>query len=180
MSRIRRTLTLSVTASFIAAATTGCSLLAPNSAPVASVLPTRSTADPSVDYNKPAHVCEALAATVHRVDTVVDQGPQDAYRRATAYMDPQLAKAIAVTHAVPETVQWQQWRAHRAYVDVRLDPYAGDALPEPNAGEQHHAVLVTVWPIGRDSWRGPAQRRTVVCALRAAVTGWRVSGYEIG
>jgi len=164
----------------VAAAVSGCSPSAPKPAPDVSATAAASAADPAVDFHEPGQVCDAFAAAVYLVDTTVDRAPQDGYRRAAAYLDTRLTAVLAVTHPVPQTVQWQNWAVHRAYADVRLDPYAGDALPPPTDGEAHRAVVVTVWPIGRDGWRGPAQRHTVVCTLRLADTGWRVSDYETG
>lgn len=173
----RRTLTLLVTAAFSVAAS-GCASSAQGPAPVASA--TLPGADPAVDYHEPGQVCDAFAAAVYRVDTTVDRGPEDAYWRAAAYMDAPLAAAVAVAYPVPQTPQWQQWAEHRGYTDVQVDPYAGDALQPVTVREAHHAAVVMVMPIGRDGWRGPAQRRTVVCTLVAADTGWRVSSYETG
>jgi hypothetical protein len=178
MTRTRRTLVLLAIAAVAAACASGCSPASPPSAPVPSA--TAAAADPAVDYRDPERVCRAFAAALHRADTTVDGGPDEAYRRATAYMDARLAAAVAAQPPVPQTPQWQQWAAHGVFLDVQVGPYAGDALPPATEGVQHHAAVVTAWPIGRDGWRGPAQRRTVVCTLRIGDAGWRVAGYETG
>lgn len=172
----RRTLTVLMAA--LAIGTSGCSSSPPSSLPPVSA--TAPAANPSVDYREPRQVCDAFAVAVYRVDTTVDRGPQDAYRRATAYVDAELAAAVAAAPAAPLTPLWQQWTAHGVYVDVQTAKYAGDALPSATDGEQHHATVVTTRPVGRDGWHGPAQRRTVVCTLRQGGAGWRVSAYETG
>ncbi len=122
----------------------------------------------------------AFAVAVFRVDTTVDGGPGDAYRRAAAYMDASLTAEVVAERSLPVTVEWQEWVAHRAYVDVDVEPYAGDALPPAGGDKRYEAVLVASRPVGRDGWRGPEQQYTVECVLRSAGGGWRVSGYEIG
>lgn len=155
-----------------------CSTVAPYPTPTTPTTPPAS--DPAVDYGDPSRVCGAFAAAVFRVDTAVDRGPEDGYRRAAAYLDGPLAAAVAAAPPVPLTPQWQQWVAHRAYVEVRVAPYAGDALPPSTDDEVHHAAVITARPVGRDGWRGPAQRSTVTCTLRRGDGGWRVTGYETG
>lgn len=179
MIRIRRILTLLVAAALCIAAS-GCSPSVQGPAPAASATAAPPAADPAVDGHEPGRVCDAFAAAVYRVDTTLDRGPQDAYWRAAAYMAAPLVAAVAIPHPVPRTPQWQQWAVHRALTDIQVDPYAGDALPPVAGGEQHYAAVVAVWPIGRDGWRGPMRRHTVVCVLRPAEAGWRVSSYEAG
>ncbi|MGI5213875.1 hypothetical protein [Plantactinospora sp. CA-290183] len=125
-------------------------------------------------------MCEGFAATAHRIDTTIDQDPAAAYQRSVAYLDARLAAAVARRDPVRQTVQWQAWIHYRAYTEVQVAPYAGDALPPDTAEQRHHAVLVTVQPVGRDGWRGPLERHTVVCTLQPSTIGWRISGYEIG
>ncbi|MDG4784931.1 hypothetical protein O7626_03115 [Micromonospora sp. WMMD1102] len=125
-------------------------------------------------------MCEAFAAAVHRIDTTIDEDWAAAYQRAVAYLDATLAGSAALRDPVRQTVQWQEWVHHRAHTEVQIAPYAGDALPPDTAEQRHHAVLITVQPIGRDGWRGPLERHTVVCALQPSTGGWRISDYEIG
>ena len=175
MISVQRIVVLLVAAVLAAA----CSPAAPRRTAPSPVL-TLPAPDPAIDYSHPERVCAAFGAAVYRVDTTVDTGPADAYHRAAAYVDAALAAAISGQQPV-QTPQWQEWASHRARVEVRVDPYAGDALPPARDDEQHHGVLVTAVPVGRDGWRGPAALRTVVCTLRpAGGSGWRISGYETG
>ncbi|WP_230415874.1 hypothetical protein [Micromonospora tarapacensis] len=133
-----------------------------------------------MDYRDPPAVCEAFAATVHRIDTTVDQDPANAYQRSAAYLNATLAAAVASRDPVRQTPRWQEWTLHRASTEVQVGPYAGDALPPDTDEQRHHATLITTQPVGRDGWRGPVERHTVVCTLRPTTVGWRISDYEIG
>lgn len=144
--------------------------------PPAAVASTAGSAN--VDMRDPRQVCEAFAAAVYRVDTAVDGGPQDAYIRAAPYLSPALAASATGVTPVRQTLQWWQWSGHRAFTEVRVAMYAGDALPASTDNEQHHAAIVTVQPTGRDGWRGPQQRHTVVCVLQPSTASWQISSYE--
>lgn len=163
----------------VAVAAGGCTSAPPSrhaATPSAAVV--SAAGDPNVDLHDPRQVCEAFAAAVYRVDTAVDGGPQDAYRRAAPYLSPALAASIAGATPARQTSQWEQWIRHRAFTEVQVAAYAGDALPESTADEQHHAAIVTVRPTGRDGWHGPQQRHTVVCVLQPGTAGWQISSYE--
>ncbi|MFK3984488.1 hypothetical protein ACI2K4_29455 [Micromonospora sp. NPDC050397] len=169
-------LAIALTAGFLGA----CSATRPQPRPQASATPAPLAVDPSVDYRDPSAVCEAFAIAAHRIDTAVDQGPADAYQRTAAYLDATLAAAATVRDSVRQTPQWQEWALHGASTDVQIGPYAGDALPPDTAEQQHRTVLITSQPVGREGWRGPLERHTVVCTLRLTTVGWRISDYEIG
>ncbi|WP_189050422.1 hypothetical protein [Micromonospora sonchi] len=157
-----------------------CSTPGPQPQHQESSAPTSLAIDPSVDYRDPSAVCAAFAAAVHRLDTTVDRDPADAYQRATAYLDATSAAALASSGPMRRTPLWQEWTSHRAYIKVRVGPYAGDALPSDTADQRQAAALVAVRPVGRDGWRGPIERHTVTCVLRPAMGGWRISEYEVG
>ncbi|MFY1633709.1 hypothetical protein ACN27F_10585 [Solwaraspora sp. WMMB335] len=151
----------------------------PQARPEVTVTPGPLAVDPSVDYLDPPAVCEAFAAAVHLIDTNVDRDPADAYQRTAAYLDATLAAAVSSRALPRRSPWWQEWTLHRAYSEVQVSAYAGDALPPNTAEQRHHAVLTTVQPVGRDGWRGPLQRHTVVCTLRLTTVGWRISDYEV-
>ncbi|TCB89431.1 hypothetical protein E0H26_27880 [Micromonospora zingiberis] len=164
---------------FLAGLLAACSAAAPQPRPQpfeASPL----LVDPSVNYRDPYAVCAAFAVAVHRVDTAVDRDRADVYRRAAMYLDARLAATVVDQDSARQTPQWQELVHHRAYTEVQLGPYVGDALPPDTAEQRHVGALVTVQPIGRDGWRGPLVRHTVVCGLRPSTVGWRISEYEIG
>jgi hypothetical protein len=163
MTRPRRTLT-SLAAAALTISTSGPPLSA-----------TAPAAGPTGYHLEPRLVREAFVVAVYRVNTTVDHGAQDAYPRAAADIDTALAVAVA-----PLTPQWQRWTARSTYVDVQAAECAGDALPPATDDQRHHATVVTAWPIGRDGWRGPAQRHTLVCARWSGESGWRVGAYETG
>jgi hypothetical protein len=143
--------------------------------PAASV----PAADPAVDYRDPAQVCGAFAAAVQKADTILDSGPGDAYQRAAPYADAALGAAIVDEQTAASQLRWLEWASHRAYVEVGIDSYAGNALPPEADGVRYQAVLVTAQPVGRDGWRGPIGRYAVFCSLRPVGDGWRISDYDI-
>ncbi|MFI7025138.1 hypothetical protein ACIBMZ_20715 [Micromonospora sp. NPDC049900] len=157
-----------------------CSATTPQPRPQPSVAVSPQLVDPSVDYHDPHAVCAAFAVAAHRVDTAVDRDPTDVYRRAAMYLDARLAAAVPDQDSVRLTPQWQELTHHRAYTDVQVGPYAGDALPPDTAEQRHVGALVAVQPIGRDGWRGTIERHTVMCGLRPSTIAWRISEYEIG
>ncbi|GFJ77528.1 hypothetical protein Phou_017080 [Phytohabitans houttuyneae] len=81
MTRTRRTLVLLATAAVAAACSSGCSPASPPTAPATSA--TAAAADPAMDYRGPARVCRAFAAALHRADTTVDGGPDEAVARVS-------------------------------------------------------------------------------------------------
>lgn len=175
-SRIPALLAVAFTAGLLGA----CSAASPQPRPQPSVATSPLLVDPSVDYRDPQAVCGAFAVAAHRVDTVVDRDRTDVYRLAAAYLDVRLAAAVVDQDSVRQSPQWQELARHRAYTEVQVGPYAGDALPPDTAEQRHFGALVTVQAIGRDGWRGTLERHTVVCGLRPTTVGWRISEYEIG
>ncbi|MDG4833025.1 hypothetical protein O7627_27510 [Solwaraspora sp. WMMD1047] len=139
----------------------------------------RPVADQKIDYRDPDAVCRAFAETVHTVDTTTDAGPTDAYRRAIAYLDETLTGAVADVSTHRPSPRWQRWTQHQVRTQVRLHPYAGDALGPDGDQETHRAVLVSASPVGRDGWRDTETHHTVYCTLRLVADGWRLSGYSI-
>ena len=165
---------------FMAGLLGACSAAAPQPRPPQPSAASPLLVDPSVDYRDPSAVCAAFAAAAFRVDTAVDRDRAGVYRRAAMYLDARLAAAVVDQDSARQTPLWQELVQHRAYTEVQVVPYAGDALPPDTAEQRHVGALVTVRPIGRDGWRGTLERHTVVCGLRPSTVGWRISEYEIG
>lgn len=142
--------------------------------------PVSPPTESGMDYGDPTTVCVRFADAVHRRDTRTDAGPTDAYRRAMAYATGDLAAAVAAQPPGRDP-DWVAWRAHRAATDPTVSPTAagGDVRPADTTVGAHRAARVVFTAVGVDGWRGPTQRRLVLCTLRRDVGGWRVDRYDI-
>ena len=137
--------------------------------------------DPGLDYHDPTAVCLRFADAVYRRDTRTDTSAQAAYRRAAAYLTPELAAAVA---AQPDgrDAQWTTWRAHRAATSPTVSAVApdGDARPADTSNEAYRDAWVTLTPVGADGWRGRPETHLVQCTLRRDERGgWRVEQYQV-
>ena len=152
-----------------------------DTAPVASAGPPAAppTSAPGFDYSEPESVCEAFAKAILAHDATTDAGPQDAYRRASAYM----VEPLPATEQTRGDARWAELVAHRARIEVEVREWAGE-LPADHPTTAFRAVLATTRPVGSDGWRGEEQRYAVYCSLYRsdpgqASPGWRVAEYTI-
>lgn len=127
-------------------------------------------------------VAVAVVAMTFRHDTAIDNSPSDAQRRARYWLDPPLTAQLADGPVAAPGAQWNTWVKHRAYTTTTTAADATEyGAPADTATRADRAITVTVRPIGRDRWRGPAQRHALyVTMTRTNTTApWRVSQLQV-
>ena len=142
----------------------------------------RQSADPpaasgeSAAYRDPGEVCAGFARDRFAHDTTVDAGPEAAHQRATVWLHPDL-----LAHQPPagRHRQWRTWSRHHAAVELRVEPWAGDALPPDTEDTAYRAVLMATTPVGAHGWTGSTAWRTIYCALRPVDGIWLIADYHI-
>jgi hypothetical protein len=129
----------------------------------------------------PDGVARAALEAMWSVDTATDHGWRDAELRAAPYLAPSY---LAELRAAPATVnpggEWTLWSTHRARTSALARP-AGDAPPPDTATRAQRQDLVTLTPVGRDGWHGPARTLIVYTTLTRACLNapWLLSGVEV-
>lgn len=116
---------------------------------------------------------------MYTVDSTVDVGLRDAKLRAERYFTADYAAEVkaGVRQYVPA-----EWRRHRAYLAVRLEPLAKEAgapPDEPTAAYRQWEMIAT--PMGRDKWRGDPTRSVVYVELTRSSprAPWRISSVSV-
>ncbi len=143
---------------------------APNAAPTGLPGDPRGGVVTGVTTSDPSLVAAAVATTLYTWDVRLDRSPQDAARRATAWMTPAEAarNAAAVTGGGGAT--WLALAAHDGWTTASASP---DTEPPPpvTAGATARRVLVTVTTHTVDGTTLPAQSKVVLVALTHAGNG---------
>lgn len=109
-----------------------------------------------------------------RHDTLTDTGPNDAHQQARHWAHPDPADNPPPAGRHP---RWALWTAHQVVVDVAVQPWAGDGLPEDTDQRAHRTVGVSATPVGGDDWTRPTTQHTVYCTLGSG--RWPVTGYQV-
>ena len=156
----------------------------PNAA--ATVSPTVAMPEPAeTDQGSASAVALAGVRALLQCDTAVDADPNQTARRAIAWLAPRFAAEVrtAAPIAAPGA-RWNTWATHRAYCQVST-ALAADDRPPDTAGTAHRQVVATVRPVGRDRWRGAADREVLFVTLtRTASAGerapWRLAAESTG
>jgi hypothetical protein len=127
-------------------------------------------------YADPATVCAGFARDRFAHDTTDDAGPDAAHQRAQAWLHPDL-----LHHPPPpgRHPQWRTWRGRQAVIEVRVEEWAGDALPPDTDQTAYRAVLVTTTPVGVGGWTGSTGRHTLYCALHPVDNVWLIADYHV-
>lgn len=155
--------------------------LAPPTAASPGIPPRVRPPDPArVDHSDATAVSRAAVLAMWRVDSAVDTGQRDAYRRARPFLTPEYFATVRGEQAgkLPN-----EWLRHRAYATVRLAPQqidSGAGADTPTTA--HRQWGITVVPVGRDGWRGrKVEAVAFVTLTRAAASApWRVSMVTTG
>ncbi|GAA2399746.1 hypothetical protein GCM10010191_03590 [Actinomadura vinacea] len=164
----------------------------PSSAPGdATVIPTVSGGTPSpsrspripgglpdpgrVDQKDATAVSRAALTVMYSVDSTVDAGLLNAKLRAAVYLAPAYAAEVRA-----EPVQYvpKEWRQHRAYLAVRLEPLRREAgAPSDRSTAAYRQWEMTTTATGRDDWRDTPRKSVIFVALARSSerAPWRVS-----
>jgi hypothetical protein len=126
-------------------------------------------------------VAVAVVAVTNRHDTAIDHSPSDAQRRARPWLAPVLAAQLAGGPAAAPGAEWNTWAKHRAYTTTTVSDATESGAPPDTATQADRTIAVTVQPVGRDHWRGTAQRYAVFVTLArtSAAAPWRVSQLQV-
>jgi hypothetical protein len=97
----------------------------------------------------------------------------------TRYLTPAYTAEIKA-----EPVQYvpDEWRRHRAYLAVRLQPLVREAgAPSDGPKAAYRQWEMTTVPTGRDRWRGTPSKSVVYMALVRSSEGapWRISDVTV-
>ncbi|MCP9951745.1 hypothetical protein LUX33_27130 [Actinomadura madurae] len=127
----------------------------------------------------PTALSKGALTLMYTADSTVDTGLRDAKLRAERYFTADYAAEVKaeVRQYVPA-----EWRRHRAYLAVRLEPLAKEegAPPDgPTAAYRQWEMVAT--PTGRDKWRGDPRRSVVYVGLTrsSAEAPWRISSVTV-
>lgn len=138
---------------------------AASSIPVPSAAPPSPPANPRlpaglpdprrIDQKNATAVSRAALTVMYTVDSTVDAGLRDAKLRAARYLTRDYRAEVA---AEPRQYIPAEWRRHRAYLAVRLEPLPREAgAPSDTATTAYRQWQMTTIPTGRDDWRGTAR-----------------------
>ncbi|MFC5750719.1 hypothetical protein [Actinomadura rugatobispora] len=120
-------------------------------------------------------MAKAALTVMYTVDSTIDVGMRDARLRAARYLTPDYTTKIKT-----EPMQFipEQWRQHRAYLVVRLEPLAREAgAPSDGPTVAYRQWEMTTIPTGRDRWRGTPSKWMVYMGLvrSSERDPWRIS-----
>jgi hypothetical protein len=134
-----------------------------------------------VDGKNATAVAIAVIAVTYRHDTAIDNSRSDAQRRAVRWLDPALAAQLAGGPAAAPGAEWNTWTKHRAYTTATAINATEYGAPADTATRADRTIAVTVQPIGRDRWRGPAAQYAVFVTLTraSAAVAWKVSQLQV-
>jgi hypothetical protein len=135
----------------------------------------------NVDGKNATAVAIAVVAVTNRHDTAIDNSRSDAQRRAVRWLDPTLAAQLAGGPAAAPGAEWNTWAKHRAYTTTAAVNSTEYGAPPDTATRADRTIAVTVQPIGRDRWRGPASQYAVFVTLTrtSAAAVWKVSQLQV-
>lgn len=187
MNRPRSAAWLLATAGVLAASGCGTSTPAPTPpAPPTAPAPAPQQAGPlpppapldlpglaTVNQHDPDAVSRAVVLHMYALDTTRQSGNADGLRRAQALLTPSYAANVRAAPAPSPNADYEEQRAHQAYLDTEVTPSAEDHPPDSGQAA-YRGWIVRSTPIGRDGWRGPDQQQVALVTLTNTPHGWRV------
>jgi hypothetical protein len=118
-------------------------------------------------------VCTQFVTAALSVDARFDAGPGDARGRAAQQFGiPGLAPQIG---GEGRDNNWEQLTAHRARVQVTVEP-TGDDPPPVRDDQTGAGVTATRVAVGADGWRQDLDPLVAYCSLQRARGGWKITG----
>lgn len=126
-------------------------------------------------------VAATVAAVTYRYDTAIDTSPSDAQRRTKPWLTPEFARLLELGPAAAPGAEWNTWTQHRAYTTSTAVNATEDGAPPDTTTRADRTIAVTMHPVGRDQWRGPAQQYALFIMLTrdSAKTAWKVSQVQV-
>jgi hypothetical protein len=114
---------------------------------------------------KDATAVSRVALTImYTVDSTIDDGLRSARLRAAQYLTPTYTAEIK---AEPAQYVPDEWRQHRAYLTVDLQPLRREAgAPSDGPTAAYREWEMAMVPTGRDRWRGTPRKSVIYVALR--------------
>lgn len=140
-------------------------------------------ASPSPDLGNATAVATAFVATAWSYDTVLDQTPSDAGRRAAVFATRDLAQGLREARTVAAPGQWwDEMASHRGYSTTQITEGGLGEGPSDSPTLAQRALTVTATPRGDAAWVGqplPPVTLIITCGRASADQPWKVSAMKV-
>ena len=123
-------------------------------------------------------VATAAVATMYSYDTAIDNSPMDASRRATPWLTPDYAAAVAKPMPGGGGADWITLAQHHGYTTTSVRDAHDDGAPPDDPTHASRQRVVTVTPLGNNGWTVQPTVVTVFVNLVRSTSGapWQISG----